>query len=117
MGLSQSNVSVFLDSLVNSNAIDWIGVVLFVVWLMLSFWLLFAVALFTRPFNYAIAAIFSFGLLVACCIFCLPFDIVRQFIWLNQQTQTAWLILLGVHCFLIIDGFYLAVREPETEME
>jgi hypothetical protein len=117
IGFSQENISAFLDSLAKSGVIDWLGLFIAAVWLMLSFWLQAAVAMFSKPFNYAVIAIFSLVLLVMGGIFCLPFDMARQFIWLNHQTQTAWLIMASIHLFLTIDCFYLAFKEPETETQ
>ena len=117
VGFSQGNISVFLDSLAKSSAIDWFGSLIVIIWLMLSFWLQTAIALFDKPFNYGVVAMFSFVLLVGGCIFCLPFDIARQFIWLNHQTQTAWLIIANLHLFLIIDCFYLSFKEPDTKAQ
>lgn len=110
-GLLQDD-GAFLNSLSKMRFFDYFGLLLITIWLFCTMWLQLSIVCYRRPFNYGMMAIFSFALLSGGALFCLPFDIVRQFMWLNHATQTAWLIIASVNIFLIWEGIMLAWQDP-----
>ena len=95
---------------VGTGVVDFIGMLIMMLWFFVNFTLQFSI-IFASNIKPEGVMLFLVILLITWIVFCLPFDMARELMFLNAFITAAWLFIIGIIVVQIIHIAWIFMTE------